>query len=106
MTHTFGITENAARRITQLVAPGDFFKVVVLGGGCSGFQYEFDFKAQKEAGDIEFCDHNVVVLVDEISLPYVENSVLDYEEDLGSAKFVVKNPNATAKCGCGKSFSV
>lgn len=103
----FSVTEAALKRITYLLSdepPGTKFFVCVQGGGCSGFQYHFELAARAaEPGDLVI--QNMVV-VDEVSLPMLANSTLDYEEDLSSAGFVVKNPNATARCGCGNSFAV
>lgn len=106
MERNFNITENAASRITALCEPGAYFRISVNGGGCSGFQYEFDYKASKNEGDLEFVVGEAKILIDEMSLEFINGSSLDYSEDLGGARFEVKNPNATAKCGCGNSFSV
>ena len=82
------------------------FRVAVKGGGCSGFQYEFALDHGKAAAD----DHIIgkegaEVIIDETSLDILRGSMLDYTEDLAHAGFSIKNPNATAKCGCGNSFS-
>jgi len=108
MAYIFHITETAAKKINELLNKdgSKLFKVMVMGGGCSGFQYDFNYKAEKEETDVVFSENGATVIVDDISLQYINNSTLDYEEDLGGAKFVIKNPNASAKCGCGNSFSV
>ncbi len=108
MDTQFSITASAATRIQALMASEDstYFRVRVDGGGCSGFQYKFDFDHNKQADDIEFAAHGVCVLVDEMSLPFLENARLDYVEELIGSYFKVENPNATASCGCGTSFSV
>ncbi len=102
----FTVTEAAASRITRLLAdepPGTAFWIAVLGGGCSGFQYHFELAAKVPgAGDLVIGN----VVVDEVALDMLKGSTLDYIEDLASAGFEIKNPNATAKCGCGNSFSV
>jgi iron-sulfur cluster insertion protein len=108
----FSVTEAAAARINLLKAreknPGLKFRVLVKGGGCSGFQYEFDLSDNITiASDDHVYTHGgAEVVVDEVSLDLLKGSVLDYSEDLASAGFSIKNPNATAKCGCGNSFSV
>ncbi len=106
----FAVTENAARRISYLITQEEDrdvrMRVAVLGGGCSGFQYKFDFDAAKNPDDAIFVQGDVEVVVDITSLELVKGSVLDYAETLGSAAFVIKNPNATASCGCGNSFAV
>ena len=110
MTQDFAVTQNAAKRIAFLSAQEEDknvrMRVSVLGGGCSGFQYKFEFDSAKNADDVIFETDGVEAVVDETSLEILKGSVLDYVETLGSAAFVVKNPNATASCGCGNSFAV
>jgi iron-sulfur cluster insertion protein len=110
MTENFAVTPSAATRISFLATQEEDkaarLRIAVLGGGCSGFQYNFDFDSTKNDDDLIFAEGNAEVIIDETSLELVKGSVLDYVETLGSAAFVVKNPNATAKCGCGNSFSV
>ncbi|GHF25940.1 putative iron-sulfur cluster insertion protein ErpA [Kordiimonas sediminis] len=105
-----GLSEKAAARVAELIKmqgnPDLKLRLSVSGGGCSGFQYGFDFAEKPEAGDIEVNRDGVTMLVDEMSLLYVIGSEVDYVEDLIGASFQVKNPNATASCGCGSSFSV
>jgi iron-sulfur cluster insertion protein len=110
MTEDFSITQSAAKRIEFLLSQENEknlrMRVAVLGGGCSGFQYKFDFDAALNEDDRIFITDGVEVLIDDTSLGLVKGSVLDYVETLGSAAFLIKNPNATAKCGCGNSFAV
>lgn len=110
MTENFAVTPNAAARISFLASQEEDknarLRIAVLGGGCSGFQYNFEFDSTKNADDLIFAQDKAEVIIDETSLELVKGSVLDYVETLGSAAFVVKNPNATAKCGCGNSFAV
>ncbi len=106
----FQVTDAAAKRIAKITSDepaGTKFRVSVLGGGCSGFQYNFDLDAQPAADtDLIIEKNGSFVVVDDVSLGLLAGSVLDYVETLGSAGFEIKNPNATAKCGCGNSFSV
>lgn len=106
----FIISENAAKRISELIQEEENkdvrLRISVLGGGCSGFQYNYDFDVKKDDDDLLFEKDGVEVVIDTMSLEYVEGSMLDYVETLGSAAFEIKNPNATANCGCGNSFSV
>lgn len=106
----FNITDAAVVRIAHLLKDepaGSYFVVEVQGGGCSGFQYHFDLKpATPGADDLVIDRLGARVLVDDVSLDILKGSVLDYSEDLASAGFEIKNPNATASCGCGNSFSV
>ena len=108
MSTQFTVTEAAAARITQLAAleSAPFFRVRVDGGGCSGFQYKFDFDNTEQSDDLKFTAHGVTVLVDEMSLGFLENAELDYVEELIGSYFKVSNPNATASCGCGTSFAI
>jgi iron-sulfur cluster insertion protein len=107
----FTLTEAAATRIVYLqqkeANPNLRFRVAVDGGGCSGFQYKFalDDKGVNE-DDTIITKNGAEAIIDEVSLGMLAGSVLDYTEDLAQAGFSIKNPNATAKCGCGNSFSV
>lgn len=85
---------------------GSFFRVAVLGGGCSGFQYQFSIDTNRDDEDHIFSSHDVDVVIDEMSLELVDHAELDYVQDLMGSYFAVNNPNATASCGCGTSFSV
>ena len=108
-TGVFGLSTAAALRIQQLLdsEPDDsFFRVAVLGGGCSGFQYDFSIDQKRQDDDSVFVAHNVEVVVDEMSLELIDSAELDYVQDLMGSYFTVTNPNATASCGCGTSFSV
>ena len=108
-TSTFSLTEGAASRITVMLASetvDSFFRVAVNGGGCSGFQYEFSIDTHRQDNDLTFTSHGVEVVIDEMSLELVDNAELDYVQDLIGSYFAVTNPNATASCGCGTSFSV
>ena len=109
MTDTdFSITKAAAARISDLqqIEKARYFRVRVDGGGCSGFQYIFDFDNESEADDKQFEAYGISVLVDEMSLSFLEGAQLDFVEELLGSYFKVENPNATASCGCGTSFSI
>lgn len=108
-TTTFEVTDRAFRRIAEILKtePGAIgLRVAVNGGGCSGFQYEFEVERTRNADDIVRAKDGAAVLVDETSLQYMGGSVVDYVDELIGARFAIKNPNATASCGCGTSFSV
>ncbi len=104
------LSERAAERVSQLIKalgnPALKLRLSVSGGGCSGFQYGFDFDADTKDDDIAVNRDGVTMLVDSMSLLYLVGCEVDYIEDLVGASFQVKNPNATASCGCGSSFSV
>lgn len=106
----FAVTEAAARKVAELIAAdgrdGIRLRVQVLGGGCSGFQYDFRFDDERADDDLIFERDGVEVLVDPVSIEYLKGSEFDYVEEMIGSSFQVKNPNATASCGCGTSFSV
>lgn len=104
------ITDSAATRIAALRDsegnPALMLRVTVSGGGCSGFQYGFDLDDQMKDDDLTFEHNGVRVVTDEASIGLLEGSQVDFVSELGGAFFQVSNPNATASCGCGASFSV
>lgn len=106
----FSLTDSAARRIARLRElegnPALMLRVSVTGGGCSGFQYVFDFDDKTAEDDHIFRHGDVAVLVDDVSLDLLNGAELDFKEDLVGQYFQVNNPNATSSCGCGTSFSV
>lgn len=109
-TDTVTLTERAARRIARIVAgksgEATALRVSVEGGGCSGFSYKFDLVRDRADDDIVIEREGAVVLVDPVSLPFMAGSEIDFVDDLMGQSFQVKNPNATASCGCGTSFAV
>jgi iron-sulfur cluster insertion protein len=78
----------------------------VQGGGCSGFQYGFTFDEEQGEDDFDFAAGDVRVLVDSMSMQYLQGADIDYQESLQGASFVINNPQATTTCGCGSSFAV
>lgn len=106
---SFHITPAAAHRITALLATEQttsFFRVNITGGGCSGFQYNFIIDDTLTIDDQTFEEHSAKVVIDDISLGLVSGGTLDFVQDLSASKFIVTNPNATAGCGCGNSFTL
>ena len=81
-------------------------RVYVTGRGCSGFQYGFSFDKVIDEEDTCITKDGANLVVDSLSLQYLEGSTVDYTEDLMGSKFVITNPNATTTCGCGESFSI
>jgi iron-sulfur cluster assembly accessory protein len=109
MSDTVTVSPRAARRIGDILKgepPGSMLRVSVEGGGCSGFQYKFDIERAKTDDDLVISRDGVTVLVDSISVNYMKGAEIDFVDDLIGASFKVKNPNATAACGCGTSFSL
>ena len=109
LTPAVTLTENAAKRVAEIAA-GDpatpWLRVSVDGGGCSGFQYKFDLVSEKAADDLVLERSGATVLIDPISVGYMQGAEIDFVDDLIGAAFKIKNPIATASCGCGTSFSI
>jgi len=103
------VTERAARRIAQILGAEKspaVLRVSVEGGGCSGFQYKFDIQPKPAPDDLVIEREGAKVVVDPVSLQYMAGSAIDFVDDLIGASFKVENPQATASCGCGTSFSL
>jgi len=102
------VTERTFARLAEIAAEGapKALRVAVLGGGCSGFQYEFQLEDEAAADDLVIERGGQRVLVDPESLPFLSGSVIDFKDELIGARFAVENPNATSTCGCGTSFSI
>ena len=103
-------SDSAAKKVGDLIAEegNDQLKlrVYISGGGCSGFQYGFTFDEEVAEDDTQVENGGVTVLVDSMSIQYLNGAEIDYKEDLSGAQFVIRNPNASTTCGCGSSFSV
>jgi len=109
MSKNIKVSDSAATRIKEIMEgepDGTMFRMSVSGGGCSGFQYNFELVQDKNDYDLAIEKNGIIVLVDSISQMYLEGSELDFSDDLIGAAFKVNNPNATASCGCGTSFSL
>ena len=104
------ITDSCADRIKflQKTEGNDklMLRITESGGGCSGFQYGFDLDDNLADDDLTFDHTGATVVIDEVSLDLLEGSEIDYKTELGGAFFQISNPNATASCGCGSSFSI
>lgn len=102
------VTPRAFARLAEINAElGDVkaLRVAVDGGGCSGFQYDITLDDPAE-DDVVLKSDGSIVVIDPVSLPFLENAVIDFTEELIGARFVIENPNATSSCGCGTSFSM
>jgi iron-sulfur cluster insertion protein len=104
------ITESAQAKIKDILSeennPNLKLRTFVQGGGCSGFSYGFTFDEEQNDDDFEFPLGEVKMLVDAMSMQYLQGAVIDYVEDIMGSQFSIKNPNAQTTCGCGSSFSV
>ena len=101
------LTESAVVKLRDLFAeesnPNLLLRVFVQGGGCSGFQYGFTFDEQRNEDDFDV-PAEVPVVVDSMSMQYLQGATIDYREDLMGANFSINNPQAQSTCGCGSSF--
>lgn len=104
------ITTSAKEKIIDLLSeennPKTALRTFVQGGGCSGFSYGFTFDEEKSEDDFEFSVGEFRVLVDAMSMQYLQGATIDYKDELMGSSFVINNPNAQSTCGCGSSFSV
>ena len=107
-TSSIALSESAARQINQIMKAenAEYLRVSVEGGGCSGFSYKYDLTNDVEADDLRIERDGATVLVDPMSVEFLSGSIIDYVDELIGASFQIKNPNATAACGCGTSFSI
>ena len=101
------VTDRAFARLAEIgaAAQGKALRVAVEGGGCSGFQYQITLD-DPQGDDLVMENLGEKVVIDSVSLPFLENAVITFSEELIGARFVIENPNATASCGCGTSFAM
>lgn len=104
------LTESALEKISDILAeennPALKLRTFVQGGGCSGFSYGFTLDEEQNADDFVIEKSGTVILIDSMSMQYLQGATIDYKEEIMGSNFVIKNPNATTTCGCGSSFSV
>ncbi|NCG08580.1 MAG: iron-sulfur cluster assembly accessory protein [Verrucomicrobia bacterium] len=103
------VTPEAASKLAQLMdreSQGDYLRVKITGGGCNGLVYKMDFVNEPKRGDILVRASDALVLVDSRSALYLKGTKLDYSSKLVAGGFKFTNPNATANCSCGESFSI
>ena len=108
MINTIEITNNAQDHIAYVLANDKvkFFRITVLGGGCAGFQYKFDFENLRNDEDNILKSKKIEVLIDSTSLELIKGSKIDYVHELIGSSFKITNPQASSSCGCGTSFSI
>lgn len=104
------LSDRAAKRVARIIAkekPGTVLRISVAGGGCSGFQYEYNLVQESpNDDDLVLQKGDAVVLIDSLSLEFMGGAEIDFVDDLIGQSFQIKNPNAVASCGCGTSFAV
>ena len=108
MENKIEITENAQNHIASITAneKSKYFRITVLGGGCAGFQYKFDFDNQKNEDDIVLKTDKMNIIIDGTSMELIKGSTVDYVNELIGSSFKISNPQASSSCGCGTSFSI
>lgn len=108
-TQDLTLSSAAARRLQAISAKEGhpvMLRIAVEGGGCSGFQYQFDLVDHANDDDLRIERDGSAALVDEMSLVLLKGSEIDYVDELAGAEFKIRNPNAKSSCGCGVSFSI
>ncbi len=105
------VTEKAVTEVRRIMADqglesAAFLRLGVTGGGCSGFSYNMGFDTAEKPGDQTALFHGLKVVLDSDAAPYLDNTVVDFNDGVMKRGFVFNNPNATGSCGCGSSFSV
>ena len=109
MTVSVILSASAAKQINAIIASqtkATLLRIGVIGGGCSGFSCTFDLDSKVTDEDLVIERDGAQVAIDDASLPFMEGAEIDYVEELIGASFKIHNPNVTAACGCGTSFSV
>ena len=103
------LSTSAVKRISAILSKSEgapSLRISVEGGGCSGFSYKYDLTGEREDDDFLIEQDGARVVIDQVSLAYLEGSVVDFVDDLMGQSFQIRNPNAVASCGCGTSFSI
>jgi iron-sulfur cluster insertion protein len=104
------MTDSAVAKIADIIAeennPNIKLRTFVQGGGCSGFSYGFTLDEEQNEDDFVIDQPGLTVVVDSMSMQYLQGAVIDYKEEITGSQFVISNPNAQSTCGCGSSFSV
>jgi iron-sulfur cluster assembly accessory protein len=103
------VTDRAAARVAKILSgepEGSMLRVAVNGGGCSGFQYAYDITTDRTDDDLAIEKNGITVLIDSVSMDFLRGAKIDFVDDLIGQSFRIDNPNATASCGCGTSFSL
>lgn len=102
-------TEAARQRVAEILRgepEGSWLRISVSGGGCSGFQYNFDIAEKTETDDLILAQDAARIAIDAVALDFLKGARIDFVDDLMGSSFRVDNPNATASCGCGTSFAI
>ena len=109
MSNAITVTDSAIRRIATILSKeseGSMLRISVTGGGCSGFQYNYDLVRSREEDDLVIDQDGAIILIDPMTQDYMAGSQVDFVDDIMGQSFQIKNPQATASCGCGTSFAI
>ncbi|MGB1360985.1 MAG: HesB/IscA family protein [Alphaproteobacteria bacterium] len=108
INHNLSITEGAVNRLNEIFKDEEIkiFRVKISGGGCSGFQYNFDTDKSYDDNDYTIDTGDVIVAINKKELEYINNGEIDFVNSLAGQYFTINNPNAKSSCGCGTSFSM
>ena len=108
MDNKIEVTKSAQNHINKILIDekSDFFRITVLGGGCAGFQYKFDFSNEVKNDDLIYKFEDTKILIDKTSIELIKGSKIDYVNELIGSSFKISNPQASSSCGCGTSFSI
>jgi len=103
------VSDSAVARVAAILqneAQARALRVSVEGGGCSGFSYKYELVNEMQADDLVINRKGALIIIDSLSLPFLEGAEIDFVDNLMGQSFQINNPNATASCGCGTSFSI
>ncbi|WP_168918718.1 iron-sulfur cluster insertion protein ErpA [Enterobacteriaceae endosymbiont of Donacia bicoloricornis] len=106
MNTSISLTKRASKKIKELYSKNINFRIFILGGGCSGFKYDFILDKKIKKNDILINLSGINIVIDKISMQYLSGSIIDYIESIEESKFIIKNPYMKNKCNCGSSFDI
>ncbi|QJC35557.1 iron-sulfur cluster insertion protein ErpA [Enterobacteriaceae endosymbiont of Donacia sparganii] len=103
---SISLTKKAANKIKKLDYKNINFRIFIIGGGCSGFKYDFILDKKIKKNDILINSLGINIIIDKISMQYLSGSIVDYIESIEESKFIIRNPYMKNKCNCGSSFDI
>ncbi|CAG9805526.1 unnamed protein product [Chironomus riparius] len=107
LKHDLKLSDSCVKRLKEICQDGSFLRVIVEGGGCSGFQYKLDIDNNLNPDDLKFGPDDAKVVIDETSIEYISGSTVDFHTELIRSGFrIINNPKADGGCSCGASFNI